>query len=140
MHRKKIMTQPEENVFANIVLNSTLCAMAYSNLIKKEDLYFKKKKKKKTTNPSLTGLYNLKKTILMKSLEKKEDPLNLFLESDSKQFFPFIQERDDLNRIITTVNNNSFLFFFFLKNHFFLYFHFLLIFFRIKKEDHRSKK
>lgn len=110
MKRKKTMIHPEENVFTNLVLNSTLCAMNYSNLIKKEDLYFKKQKKKKIINPSLTGLYNLKKNILMKSLEKKDDPLNLFLESHSKQFFPFIQERDDLNKIITTVIKISFTF------------------------------
>lgn len=89
----------------NLAVSSTNFLRSYSTEFPIHmDVRIGRRKKAKATNKVAAGTFCLKKQLIQESIAQPENPLNSLLVDNSERrckFFPFIQERDHLNRLIS---------------------------------------
>ena len=91
----------------NLAITSTKFLKSYSKILYPNELKLKKKRQnlQKPTHNNMNATFFIKQNLIIDSVKHPENPLNELLNTKSGgeskcNFFPFIQERDHLNRLI----------------------------------------
>lgn len=100
----------QKDIQKNLAITSTRFMKSYNQAfdLKSENIHSTKKHSKiiKTKNHHMNATFFIKKNLIFESVKNPSNPLNelwsskLSLENQKCNFFPFIQERDHLNRLI----------------------------------------
>lgn len=90
----------------NLAITSTKFLKSYSKILYPNEVKLKKKRQnlQKPTHNKMNATFFIKQNLIIDSVRNPENPLNDLLNSKGGEnkfnFFPFIQERDHLNRLI----------------------------------------